>query len=507
MQSESTEGRRFGATARTGPGGARMSKPQLTAYDTSAITPGIVHFGVGGFHRSHEAFYLNQLMERGEALDWGIVGVGTMPGDARMRDVLSSQDYLYTVVIKHADGRLEPHTVGSIIGFAYAPDDPEAVLSLLADPATRIASLTVTEGGYHVHAVTGELDTSDAGLAADLAGAHPPQTVFGYLVEGLRLRRDAGLAPFTIMSCDNVPGNGDVARKMITEFARRRDPELGAWIDANVPFPNSMVDRITPATTADDIAALADAHGIDDAWPVVCEPFLQWVLEDKFVAGRPEFDEVGVTIVEDVEPYELMKLRILNGSHQAMAYVGYLAGLRYAHEAAQDEVFGEFLRRYMSTEAAPTVPPVPGIDLGEYQQTLMERFSSPAVKDTLARLGSESSDRIPKFVLPVIAQNLRAGGPIEGGALVVASWARFAEGRDDNGEEIVPVDRKREALQAAAATHDADLLAFLRDADLFGALVDDERFTEAYARHLRSFRERGSRATVQSYLDATGSAS
>ncbi len=480
-----------------------MTKPTLDHYDRSAITPGFVHFGVGGFHRAHQAAYLDELFEQGKALDWGIVGVGTMPGDTRMRDALASQDHLYTLVIKHPDGSLTPRTIGSIIDFKYAPDDPAAVLELLTDPAIRVASLTVTEGGYHVHSVTGDLDTSDPALAADIDDGSNPQTVFGYLTEALRRRRDAGTPPFTIMSCDNVPENGHVAKKMITAFATKQDPELGQWIAQNVAFPNSMVDRITPATTQGDIDALA-AQGITDAWPVVCEPFIQWVLEENFNNGRPPFDEVGVQVVDDVEPYELMKIRLLNGSHQAMAYVGILAGHTFAHEACTDAQIAAFLRTYMSAEAAPTVPPVPGIDLADYEDTLLERFTSPAVKDTLARLAAETSDRIPKFVLPVINRNLKDGGPIEAGALIVASWARYAQGTDEQGEAIDVVDRKKDVLKAAAAKHDEDILAFLRDSDTFGDLVSNERFTQSYTRWLRSLREQGAAATVAQFNSETG---
>lgn len=472
-----------------------MSAPK-SAYDRSGISAGIAHFGVGGFHRAHEAAYLDTLMAQGQAQDWGIVGIGTMPGDVAMRDALAGQDHLYTLVVKHPDGRTEPRTIGSIIDYRFAPDDPDTVLSLLADPAIRIVSLTVTEGGYHVHPVTGELDATDQDLAADLETPERPKTAFGFLVEGLARRRAAGHAAYTVMSCDNVPGNGDVAHRMITAFARLRDPDLADWIETEVRFPNSMVDRITPATTPEDIAALEDEHGITDAWPVVCEPFTQWVLEDSFGDGRPPWDQAGVHLVEDVEPYELMKLRLLNGTHQAMAYLGYLAGHRYTHEVSTDPLFVSFLRRYLAM-AAPTVPEVPGIALADYQDQLLERFASPAVRDTLARLCAEASDRIPKFVLPVIREQLRRGGPVEAGALVVAAWARYSEGTDEDGAAIEVVDRRRDQLAAAAARHDTDLLAFLADRELFGDLVDHEAFTTAYTQALASLRQTGARDTVQ----------
>lgn len=475
-----------------------MTKPELEC-DRRGLKPGIVHFGVGGFHRAHQAVYIDDLLAQGKAKDWAILGVGVMPGDVRMRDALESQDHLYTVVTKHPDGTTTTRTVGSIVDYLFAPDDPEAVLDVLTDPATKIVSLTVTEGGYHVHEVTGELDTSDRALSADLKDPLHPTTVFGYITEALRRRRENGVPPFTVASCDNVPGNGDVARKMITCFARLSNPELGEWMSEEVAFPCSMVDRITPMTTPKDIAALKADHGIEDAWPVVAEPFTQWVVEDKFPAGRPPLEEVGVQVVDDVEPYELMKIRMLNGSHQAMAYLVHLAGFRYSYEVAQDPQFIDILAKYMSEEAAPTVPSAPGIDTEEYQATLLERFANPAVRDTIARLAAETSDRIPKFVLPTILAQLEAGGPIDAGALIIASWARYAEGIDEEGQEIEVVDRRKDEILAAAADK-SDPLAFLRNEDLFGDLAQNERFTERYQYYLELLREKGARAALADLL-------
>ncbi|WP_353953814.1 mannitol dehydrogenase family protein [Knoellia sp. S7-12] len=470
-------------------------------YDRSTVTPGIVHFGVGGFHRAHQAMYLDALMNEGEALDWGIIGVGLMPGDARMRDAMSAQDNLFTLVIKHPDGQLEPRVIGSMVGYLFAPDDPSAVLNRLVDPATRIVSLTVTEGGYHVNQVTGEFDANDPVLQADLAlkdnDGGMPQSMFGFVVEAARRRRDTGGDPFTVMSCDNLPGNGDVAKKMIVAFARLKDPELGAWMEENVAFPNCMVDRITPVTSPEDTAALASRFGVEDAWPVVSEPFTQWVLEDHFPSGRPPFEDVGVQIVDDVVPYELMKLRLLNASHQALCYLGYLSGYRYAHEVAQDPLFAEFLLGYMTEEGSPTLPEVPGVDLNAYRRQLIERFANPEVRDTLARLCAESSDRIPKWLVPVIQRNLELGGGFERSALVVASWARYAEGVDEKGEPIEVVDRHRDKVMAAAQKYEEDELAFLRDRDFFGSLVDNEPFTTAYVAFLKSLHDNGARTTLE----------
>ncbi len=470
------------------------------AYDRNGVTPGVVHFGVGGFHRAHQAMYLDALMNRGEALDWGIIGVGVLPGDSRMRDALKGQDCLYTLVLKHPDGRREPRVIGSLIDYLYAPDDPQAVLAQMVDPATRIVSLTVTEGGYHVNQVTGEFDASDPVIAADVSGKSAPQSMFGFVTEAVRRRRAAGTTPFTVMSCDNLPGNGDVAKKMITAFARLKDPELADWMSEHVAFPNCMVDRITPVTADSDVHSLATDFGIEDTWPVVCEPFTQWVLEEHFTDGRPPFEDVGVQIVADVLPYELMKLRLLNASHQALAYLGYLAGYRYAHEVAQDPLFAKFLLSYMEEEGSPTLPEVPGVDLDAYRHQLVGRFANPEVRDTLARLGAESSDRIPKWLVPVIQANLAAGRSVDRAALVVASWARYAEGRDEQGAPIEVVDRFKDKVMAAAAKQvgeAADELAFLRDPDFFGSLADDARFTGPYLAHLRSLHSLGARATLE----------
>ncbi len=479
----------------------------VPSYDRDALRVGIVHIGVGGFHRAHQAMYLDRLFAAGHDQDWALCGVGVLDADRAMGEVLHRQDELYTLVEKHADGSREPRVIGSMVEFLVGPEDPEAVLARMTDPTVRIVSLTVTEGGYHVNTATGEFDPSEASVAHDIsrAAADLPTSAFGYLVEALRRRRADGNPPFTVMSCDNIAGNGDVAHRMITAFARLRDEALGAdlaaWIEAEVPFPNSMVDRITPRTTDADRAELAEQFGIDDGWPVVCEPFAQWVLEDKFVSGRPAFDEAGVQVVDDVEPYELMKLRLLNASHQALAYLGYLAGFRYAHEVASDDEFVAFVRGYMDDEATPTLLPVPGVDLDEYKATLISRFANPEIRDTLARLAAESSDRIPPWLVPVIRKNLDDGGSIERSALIVAAWARYAEGVDEDGEPIEVVDTGRaEERTAAARRYPDEPLAFLEDRSLFGDLVDDDRFTEAYRRHLDRLHTDGARAALQAVL-------
>ena len=453
-----------------------IAKP---SYDRSSVRIGIVHFGVGGFHRAHQAMYVDQLLEQGKAQDWGICGVGVMPADRRMKDALDAQDGLYTLILVNPDGTREPRVIGSILDYLYAPDDPEAVIEMLAAPTTRIISLTITEGGYHNSA------TADEG------------SVFGLVTAALQRRRERGVGSPTIVSCDNIEGNGDVARAAFTGYAERTHPGLAQWMTEHTKFPNSMVDRITPVTTPDVIEALAEDFGVEDRWPVVAEPFTSWALEDDFSDGRPPYEDVGVLMVEDVTPYELMKLRLLNASHQGLCYFAYLAGYRLVHDAAADPLFADFLLAYMHDEGAPTLKPVPGIDLPVYERTLIERFANPGVRDTVARLCADSSDRIPKWLLPVVRANLEADRPIRLSAAIVASWARYAEGVDEDGDPIEVVDQLADTLVPIAQSQRENILAFIENRELFGDLVDNDRFVEAYRSTLASLHRDGARATLE----------
>ncbi|MDR1118877.1 MAG: mannitol dehydrogenase family protein [Bifidobacteriaceae bacterium] len=472
---------------------AHVGRP---GYDRSKLKAGIVHLGVGGFHRAHQAMYVDRLAREGLADGWGICGMGVMPQDALMRDALAAQDGLYTLVVKNPDGTRLTRVIGSITEYVHAPDNPAAAVERLADPDIHIVSLTVTEGGYNFHQVTGEFDLTAPAVQADLAHPDRPGTVFGLVAAALDLRRSRGLPPFTVMSCDNVQGNGVMARRSFTAYARALDPALADWMDAQVAFPNSMVDRITPRTTDADRAELSRLDGIEDAWPVVCEDFAQWALEDSFSSGRPPFERAGVDVVAGVEPFELMKLRLLNASHQALCYFGHLATYRAVHDAVRDPDIARFLRRYMDQEATPTLEPVPGVDLEAYKGQLIERFGNANVADTVARLCAESSDRIPKWLMPVVRINLAAGRPVALAAAVVASWARYAEGVDEQGAPIEVVDRLAPRLTAAARRYPEDPAAFIRDRELFGDVAEEPRFREPYLAALRSLHERGSKETL-----------
>ncbi|MCL2780242.1 MAG: mannitol dehydrogenase family protein [Actinomycetia bacterium] len=470
----------------------------VPAYDRAELTAGIAHIGVGAFHRSHQAMYVDTLLGAGLARDWAIHGLGLLAENEEIRDALAPQDHLYTLVPRHGDGTWEPRVIGSLTGFSHTHGDARTAIERMADPRIRIVSLTITEGGYSIDPVTGEFDPTTPQVAADLAGDAAPTTVFALVDAALARRRAAGIKPFTIMSCDNVQGNGHIAAGSFIGFAKLSDPDLAAWMEDNVRFPNSMVDRITPRTTDADRAELTDRFGVEDRWPVVCEPFTQWVLEDNFGDGRPQFEDAGVQVVDDVVPYELMKLRLLNASHQSLAYPGYLVGYRMVHEVTTDPLFAGFLLDYMAGEAIPTLRPVPGIDLTAYCHQLIERFSNPEVGDTVARLATNTSDMISKFLLPVVRANLASGGAITRSAFVIACWARYALGVDEQGERYEIVDALAPQIRDAAARQREVPTAFLDDnRALFGdQIVDSDRFRARYVALARSVSERGVRATL-----------
>lgn len=478
--------------------------PELDAprYDRAALRAGIVHIGVGGFHRSHEAAYLDDLFRLGRDLDWAIRGVGVLPGDRAMADALNAQDGLYTLVVKHPDGTTRARVVGSLLGVDHLLDDPDAVLAALTDPATRIVSLTITEGGYPASPDTLAFDPGHPSVGADLARPDAaPTTVFGLLVRALVARRERGVPPFTVLSCDNVQHNGTVARASVLGMAERYAPGHAAWLGESVDFPNSMVDRITPGTTDADRAQLADAYGLADRRPVTCEPFTQWVVEDRFAQGRPRWEEVGVQFTADVEPYEFMKLRMLNAGHQLIGHLGRHLGLTHTHEALRHPALRAVLDRFLSREAIPTVPRPDGVDLTAYRDSLLERFGNPEVRDSLARLCAYASDRIPKFLLGTVRDNAACGGDLDCAALVLAAWALGSRAADERGRPIEVTDPQADALRAASLRERVEPGAFLGH-PVFGDLGRDERVRAAYLTALARLQEQGTEAALRAALDA-----
>ncbi|AOW92009.1 mannitol dehydrogenase [Rhodococcus sp. WMMA185] len=478
-----------------------LSRSALARFPASVETParredvriGIVHFGVGNFHRSHEAMYVDRILAAGHT-DWGICGVGVMAGDTRMRGVLASQDNLYTLVTRDTDGTAHARVIDSIAEFLYAPDDPEAVLNRLAAPTTRIVSLTITEGGYSINDATGQFDPHDPDTLHDLDDEGVPRSVLGFLTAALARRRSLGIPPFTVVSCDNLEHNGAVARAAVTAFAERKDPTLAAWISDTVAFPSSMVDRITPVTTTETIATVAATFGVEDQWPVQSESFEQWVLEDHFTLGRPPFEQVGVQMVDDVEPYELMKLRLLNASHQVMSYLGILAGYTYVHDVFADPDLDAFVVSYMHREATPTLRRVPGIDLARYCVQLRKRFAGDSIRDTLARQVVNASDRIPKFVLPVAREQLERGGSVDHIALVLAAWCTVVDSEDLG---VPLIDGHADELRELARQDRDQPGAFLGNRTIFGDLVTSAPLNAAYRAAKQSLLEQGPRTAAR----------
>ncbi|MEG3879805.1 mannitol dehydrogenase family protein [Microcoleus sp. herbarium7] len=473
------------------PGNVRVPK-----YDRTQITNGIVHIGVGGFHRSHQALYLDEYFHQNPGSDWGICGVGLLDYDydLRMRDALQSQDCLYTLVERSQEGD-RARIIGSITRYLFAPDNRQAVIEALADPKCRIVTLTITESGYYYIEGSGEFDVNHPTIQHDLQHPDRPIGTYGYLTAALEKRRKNGLAPFTVLSCDNIQGNGDTVRKMLATFAQMRDRELAAWIDQNVAFPNCMVDRITPLTTPEDIKMVAERFGIDDAFPCVAEPFIQWVIEDNFCADRPNWETVGVQMTDDVHPYEMMKIRLLNASHMLIGYLGSLAGYTYVYEVMADPLFVQAVANLMD-EVTPTLQPVPGIDLDDYKKTLIERFSNPKIRDRLPRLCLSGSAKIPKFVLGSLRDKLQLGGAIDYLSLTIAAWCRYLNGCDDQNRQFPIDDPLADILTQKARSGKTDPQPLLSILEIFGDLGESPRFVETVADKLSSLHEFGAKETL-----------
>ena len=447
---------------------------------------GIVHIGVGGFHRAHQAYYLHKLRQLGEATDWNICGIGLRKADRKLYDVLKKQDHLYTLMVKHPNGNVEPEIIGSIIDFEMGTTHPESVIARMANADTRIVSLTITEGGYNFNPTTGDFNFDNPNIQHELKNPQDPRTVYGFLTAALKRRRDEGLSAFTILICDNIEHNGDMARKMLLAFAEAQDLELAKWIAEEVCFPNSMVDRITPVTTKANIEILAQTYGVKDEWPVTCEPYIQWVVEDKFSNGRPEFEKVGVQFVNDVGPYEKMKLRLLNAGHSVLGLLGIIHGHTTINECIEDKSFAIYLRAFMDEEATPILGDIEGINLEDYKDSLLERFGNPNIKDSVGRICMESSAKLPKFLIATIHDNLARGGSIKFATLVIAAWCYYSDKRmDRHGHTIEIIDAMNTELHKAAEKTQTDPLAFIRQESLFGNLVLNERFTKRYLKAIQ----------------------
>lgn len=475
-----------------------MSVP---GYDRNLLKPGILHVGVGNFHRAHQAVYLDTLLNKGGDPAWGILGAGVREPDAHMRAQLADQDWLYSVVeVDHDD--LKACAVGSMMDFlTVKPDDNAPIVKAMSNPETRIVSLTVTEGGYFVDSATGTFDLSHPAVQADIAASGQSQTIFGAIVTALAARRANNLAPLTIMSCDNLPGNGDATRDAVCGIADALDPDLGKWIAEHVTFPNAMVDRITPATGERERGLLAQTYGIEDSNPVFCEPFHQWVIEEKFANGRPDLEAVGVTITDDIHDFEKMKIRILNGGHAIMAYPAGLSSVEFAHDAMATPFLNAFLRKVITDDVLEFVPTVPGFSPPQYLDLICQRFANPGVADTITRLCFDGSNRQPKFTIPSIRDNLAKGKLPVGLALSAALWCQYCAGRDDAGGVIEDNDPNWRDLQSVARAAQSNPGVWLDQSELYGDIGSNAAFRQVFSACLTRVQQVGAEAAIRHYLD------
>ena len=471
-----------------------LPEVRIPAYLRHELKQHTVHIGVGGFHRAHQALYLDDLLAIPGHERWGECGVGVLPADVRMRDCL------YTLVERSGDGQTA-RVIGSLVDSLHAPSERETVIERMASPDTRIVSLTITEGGYFLDEGTGEFLTDHPAIQHDVQHPEAPATSMGLIAAALDRRRQRGLPAFTVMSCDNLQGNGDISHRVLLGFTALGNPALQQWIAENVAFPNSMVDRITPVTTAADRAFVAERFRVEDAWPVVAEPFRQWVIEDHFCNGRPAWEIVGAHMIQDVAPYEIMKMRLLNGSHLAMAYLGALAGFTYVDEILADELFRDFIAAFME-EVTPVVPFIPGTSVTEYKQTLMKRFSNPTINDQVTRICSEGSAKHPKWLLPSIAELNAKSGSTKLLSLVVAAWIFYlGHGLNECGEPLEILDARAGELTTLAASAGLSPLPVLQVRTIFGEqLPANAAFVTAVEKAMQSLASEGTRSTIRSWM-------
>ena len=471
-------------------------------YDRAQLSPGIVHIGLGNFHRAHQAWYTHRLMQKGLAHDWAILGAGIRPYDAEMRDRLRVQDFLTTLIELGPEHR-SVEVTGPMIDYVAVEAGNGALIRAMANPQIRIVTLTVTEGGYYTDPETGTLDTSHADIAHDAVHPNQPRTVFGAIVAALRLRQAAGHAPFSCLSCDNLRGNGAVLRRTVVGLAQLSNETLADWIDTESAFPNSMVDCIVPATGPAELAVVREMSIADNA-PVTHENFRQWVIEDRFCAGRPDWDRVGATFTDNVHAYEMMKIRILNAGHQVLANAGELLAVPTIAECMAHPLLATFFRKVEVDEVLPYVDGVSGMTPTAYLSLIEQRFANSAIRDTTRRVSFDGSSRHPGFVVPIVADALAAGGSIEGLALVEALWARMCEGHREDGSLIEPNDPQWAQLRAAAIEAKNRPRAWLEQPSVYGALPPSSRFEAAFEAWLLRIWAAGTETALTDYISGNG---
>ena len=478
------------------------TKVKPVDYNRSKTQSGILHIGVGNFHRAHEEFYTNELLQLDPSQsDWAITGAMLLPSDERLYNVLKNQDGVYTVTVCGRDGQDQAYEIGSLKDVIWAQKEPEKVIEKIADPDTKIVSMTITEGGYNIDKESGEFDLSNEAVKKDIANPSAPETVFGFVAEGLRKRRDANAGKITILTCDNLQHNGNTAKKAFMGFFKAQDPKLAEWAEENVTFPNSMVDRITPATRPDDVERLNSKNGTDDKAPVYCEDFIQWVVEDNFANGRPAWEKVGVEFTNDVAPYENMKLSLLNASHSLLSYPSFLSGYRKVDEAMKDERIRKFVKDFMDIDITPYVPAPGNTDLDEYKQTLVERFSNSSVSDQVARLCFDGLSKFPVYIIPNLTKMVKDGKDLTRVAYLFAAYYDYLKYHtDDNGETFEVAEPWMDAtVENALASENP--LDFLDLPAFAGAdLRNSKAFTDLYLKFVKEIKDKGAMATLETII-------
>lgn len=484
---------------------AQVELPRL---ERTRGEPRIVHLGLGAFARAHLAVATeaagHHLAGTGDA-GWGILGVSLRHPE--VRDALAPQQGLYAVAVRDADEKGRPRqrlqVVGCVLGVKVAAEDPQAVLEAIAAPVTRIISLTVTEKGYLRDPATGELQATHPDLVHDLSQPAAPRSALGFIVHGLERRRRRGLGPLTLMSLDNLPANGQSLRRLVVALAQRVDADLASWIEQRCTFPNSMVDRIVPRTTQADRDTVAAGLGLRDASPVMTEPFFDWVVEDRFAAGRPPWETAGVRFVDEAAPWERLKLRMVNGSHSAIAYLGAMAGWQTVDEAVSQPALRRFISAMMAREIEPTLPTLAGLDLAVYRARLLERFANPALAHRTQQIAMDGSQKLPQRLLAVARDRLAAGAGLALVGLSIAAWLHYLRGHDECGRPYPVDDPLGEPLRALHARAESLLdpleraRAFTTFAPVFGDLAGHPGLVAALAPALASLRTRGVEATLR----------
>ena len=478
-------------------------KTQLISfnYSRNQVSAGILHIGVGNFHRAHAEYYTNLLLENASQQQWGICGAMLLPSDEPLYRSLKSQEQIYTLTVCGRDGVDEAYRIGSLVELYWAMEEAEAILAKIADKSIRIITLTITEGGYNMEKSTGEFILDDPTIQHDLQNPLSPKTVFGFIAEGLRRRNALGNGPITILSCDNLQHNGNTARKAFCTFFKAQDEELAAWVAENVTFPNSMVDRITPATRPEDIVRLNEKNGTEDKAPVYCEDFIQWVIEDNFIAGRPAWESVGAEFTDDVTAYENMKLSLLNASHTLLSYPSFLSGYRKVDDAMHDERIAKFVRVFMDEDITPYVPAPGNTDLELYKQTLVERFGNRSVSDQVARLCFDGISKFPVYVMPNLIKMIADGAELKRVAYLIAAYRHYLKYKvDDKGTSF-------EVAEPWLTAEDEALIASDNPVDFLGLsafsstdLKASQAFVELYLQMVSDIKQQGAMSVLESIL-------